>query len=300
MRFAKPTRRNLLFSKSETEILPGEHLQLLQYYDSLVPYLPPHQETAAILRHPDLHLGNVFIDSDSKQIVGIIDWQGAKIIPLFMHTGYPPMVNNDGKRLSNPLVAPRLPDYTNLEDGPQKDLVQYTYIQQLAYHLYTAATGACNPVHFRALKRPYLPIRRDLVKQAGYPWDGELLSLRGALINITQLWQHLTDDSSLPCPVRFTDDEIDQNNKEKAEWDEACSDLSDLRDMLGLDEQGWVTVEMFEEAVKENEKLRKELVLQADVNERDEAWRSWPFKDDNDMSRWDDHTGGETGQPERD
>jgi hypothetical protein len=245
LRFAKPKRRDLLYSKSETEILPQEHLQLLHNYDTLVPFLAP-QETTAILRHPDLHLGNVFIDPNSKEIVGIIDWQGAQILPLFLHTGFPPMVNNNGKRLSNPLVAPLPPDYTSLEDGPQKDLAQYTYIQRLAYHLYTAATGVYNPVHFQALRRPYLPIRRDLVKQAGYPWDGELLTLRGALINITQLWQHLTANSSLPCPVRFTDDEINQNNKEKAEWDEACSDLEDLREMLGINQQGWVTVDMFE------------------------------------------------------
>ena len=289
MRFAKPVRRNLLFSKSETEILPQEHLQLLHRYDSLVPYLAPRQDTEPILRHPDLHLGNVFINPDTKQIVGIIDWQGAKILPVFIHTGYPPMVNNDGKRLSNPLVAPHPPDYTNVQEGHQKEFVQYNYIQQLAYHLYTAATGKFNPVHFRALRRPYLPIRNNIIKQVGYPWDGELLSLRAALIRVTQVWEHLVESSDLSCPVRFTNDKVNQNDKEKEEWDEACSDLCDLRDMLGIDEQGWVTVDMYQETVKENLSLRKELVIQADESERYETWKSWPFKDDNDTSQWDTH-----------
>jgi hypothetical protein len=42
--------------------------------------------------------------------------------------------------------------------------------------------------------------------------------------------------------------------------------------------------EMFQEAVKENERLRKELVTHP---EQDEIWESWPFKDDDDVSRWD-------------
>jgi Ser/Thr protein kinase RdoA (MazF antagonist) len=85
LRSAKPTRRNLLFSRSEIDILPREHLQLLQTYNALVPCLAPPHETAAILRRQDLNLANVFIDPDSKQIVGIIDWQGATIRPSFIH-----------------------------------------------------------------------------------------------------------------------------------------------------------------------------------------------------------------------
>ena len=275
-----------MYANSESEIFPEEHLQLLRDYDSLVPYLASHQDSQPILRHPDLHVGNVFIDSDTKQIVGIIDWQGTEILPLFTQIGYPPMANNDGRRLSNPLVPPRLPDYTNLAEGPQKDLVQYNYIQQLANHLYTAATGKFNPVHFRALRRPYLPIRNIIIKLAGYPWDGELVSLRAALIRVTQVWEHLVESSELVCPIGFTNDEVNKNEKEKAEWDEACSDLNDLRDMLGINEEGWVPVEMFQETVTENQRLRKELVLQAEEKERGETWECWPFKDDTDTSQW--------------
>lgn len=282
-RFATPIRRTLLFSKSKAEILPQEHLQLLDKYDALVSHLVPPQEIEPILRHPDLHLGNIFIDPDSKKISGIIDWQGAMILPLFIHSGFPPMVNNDGKRLSNPLVRPSPPDLTNIVEGPEKELLLYNYIQQLGYHLYLAATGKWNPVHFQALRRPYLPIRKIIVQQAGYPWDGDLLSLRAALIGVTQAWENLSKPGE-SCPVHFTDDETNQHSEEKAEWDDACSCLTMLRDMLGINVQGWVTAEMFQATVEENQRLKKQLIMGAERDEREEAWKTWPFKDDDDTS----------------
>jgi hypothetical protein len=118
------------------------------------------------------------------------------------------MMNSDDKRLSNPLVAPHPPDYTNLPNEDRKDLIQYTYIQQLGYHLYTMAMGKFNPVHFRALQHPYLPIRNNVIKQVDYPWDAELVSLHAALIRITQVWEQLVESSELPYPIHFTNDEV--------------------------------------------------------------------------------------------
>jgi len=81
------------------------------------------------------------------------------------------------------------------------------------------------------------------------------------------------------------DEEIDGNKEGTAEWDEAWSDLSDLRDKLGINEQGW------RRCSKILSTERKESVMQAEASERDETWNVWPFKDDDHTSPWEPQFG---------
>jgi hypothetical protein len=71
---------------------------------------------------------------------------------------------------------------------------------------YTAATGVQNERHMDILKSPYLGMRQYLLRQTGYPWDGDVVNLRAALVSITtpSVWSKIF---SVECPVQFSDEE---------------------------------------------------------------------------------------------
>lgn len=91
-------------SRTEPE-LPEEVLDLLERYlqlaSAMVP--PPGTDNAhsPTLWHPDLHLDNVFVDPESKQITRIIDWQSAAVLPLFYQCGILRMFKYLGTVLDN-------------------------------------------------------------------------------------------------------------------------------------------------------------------------------------------------------
>ncbi|KAH9204619.1 hypothetical protein DL95DRAFT_495430 [Leptodontidium sp. 2 PMI_412] len=56
---------------------PDEMLSLLDRYLQLAPAMMPQPSDdthSPPLWHPDLHLDNVFVDPESKQITHVIDW----------------------------------------------------------------------------------------------------------------------------------------------------------------------------------------------------------------------------------
>jgi len=72
--------------------LPDEVLTLLERYlqlsPAMIPHLSPDEDIhSPTLWHPDLHLDNIFVDSESKQITRIIDWQSAAVMPFFYQGG---------------------------------------------------------------------------------------------------------------------------------------------------------------------------------------------------------------------
>src|SRR5947207_12517288 len=81
-------RPRMDYHRSSTEPeLPEEVLDLLDRYLQLTPTIVPPLGTddthSPTLWHPDLHLDNIFVDPESKQITRIIDWQSAAVMPFF-------------------------------------------------------------------------------------------------------------------------------------------------------------------------------------------------------------------------
>lgn len=51
-------------------------------------------------------------------------------------------------------------------------------------------------------------------------------------------------------------------------------------------EEGWVSSEFYRESFARNRELRLKITEAADEDSRNEMWRVWPFKDDDDRSEW--------------
>src|SRR5690349_21519843 len=93
---ARP-RMNYARSHTDPES-PDEMLDLLDRY--LAPAMVPPQSSddthSPTLWHPDLHLDNVLVDPESKQITRVIDWQSAAVLPLFYQSGVATIFKHQG------------------------------------------------------------------------------------------------------------------------------------------------------------------------------------------------------------
>ena len=89
---------------------PAEHIESLQKYLKIAPYLLPTSAEdqyllKPTLRHPDLNPRNIFVDS-GLQISSLTDWQHCSTAPLFLQAGVPGDFANFGDEDSVQLKKP--------------------------------------------------------------------------------------------------------------------------------------------------------------------------------------------------
>ncbi|KAL8838293.1 MAG: hypothetical protein Q9170_002190 [Blastenia crenularia] len=283
IKLGQPRQRQFFFSFSEQNIEPKDHISLLSQYVLVSPYLIPRQGDLALptLRHPDLHQSNIFLRPQSTDILGIIDWQGASILPCFLQAGFPFFCDHDPGRLQT-LEKPKLSDnFENMNPGEQEEALMNLKHKQANLY-YTAATGLKCERHMRALRLPYLEMRQYLIKQAGMPWDGDLVNLRAALIGVYSKWDDLVGERA--CPISFTDEEVRFAMQESGEWNEAAEVLTTIRDTLGIDGEGGTNPENYNRAAALNKEWRIQMLKEAKAEEKERSWQIWPLKDDDDDS----------------
>ena len=147
---------------------------------------------------------------------------------------------------------------------------------------YTAATGLKCELHMEALRLSYLDMRQYLIKQAGMPWDGDLVNFRAALIGVRSKWDDLVGERA--CPISFTEEEVRVAMQESREWNEAAEVLTTIRDTLGIDGEGGTDPENYNRAAALNKEWRIRMLKEAKSEEKERSWQIWPFKDDGDDS----------------
>ena len=283
-KLGRPLRRQFFFSFSEQNIAPKDHVTLLSQYSLVAPYLVPDQEDlgSPTLRHPDLHQSNIFICPRSKQILSIIDWQGAAILPLLVQSGYPALCDHEPGRPQT-LEKPKLSDSFDQMDPEEQKAALIKLKREQANLYYIATTGLTCERHMRALRLPYLEMRQYLIKQAGMPWDGDLVNLRAALVGVHSKWNDLVGED--PCPISFTDGEVRNGMLESTEWNEAAEHLATIRSTLGIDEEGGTDPENYPRACFLNRAWRMQMLKAAKPEERERCWQIWPYKDNDEDSK---------------
>jgi hypothetical protein len=58
------------------------------------------------------------------------------------------------------------------------------------------------------------------------------------------------------------------------------------RQGLGINEEGWIPSEFYEDSFQRNQELRWKITETAAEELQKEMWKAWPFKDDDDLSEW--------------
>lgn len=260
---------------------PWLQMSFLEDYLKVVPLIVPKEDTlnAPCFRHPDLSPNNIFVSS-SGEITGVIDWQHATVLPIFLQAKIPKHFQNYGDEDSENFRDPELPsNFKSLtEDEKQEEMERYRRRQ--VHYFYIGFTSKVNKPHFHAMGKYHLVLRNQLYDIAGRPWEGDNTSLQAQLIKTLEHWSDFDKDGLLSPPISYSESDItsclDRDSKQKA----ADAQMQQIRDFIGVNIDGWLPLDSFDTA-KEKSKILKNEMLQSAENEeeRRDLLENWPLQD---------------------
>ncbi|KAK2766740.1 hypothetical protein FQN54_006054 [Arachnomyces sp. PD_36] len=255
---------------------PHHHIQLLNQYLAVAPYLlgsDPHYLTP----------GNVFVCPETHQVSCIIDWQHTTLLPLLLATGHPPMLQSPDNPPPQTLEKPVLPDDYDTLSPEMKSQVDELHRRRVLFYLYMVFNGGLNKRHLSGMKDPRVLVTQHLVERAEKQWSGDTFSLKGALIRITENWDHFNASlpEPIPCPISFSKSEIDTHYEQEPTWFQMNGLVEYWKSELqGLSDDGWVRTEAYEDVVKKNMELKQVLLDGSDTPEEEQCVKEqWPFQD---------------------
>ncbi|KAJ5179330.1 kinase-like protein [Penicillium capsulatum] len=241
------------------------------------PYLLPEDPASRqpTLRHPDLNPNNIFIAPETGEISCLINWQHTTVEPRVLVAGYPRAFENPDPEVTPDLKEPSLPaDYQTLSAEARAEADEL-FRRRLLFHYYRVFNGALNKPHINAMRDPLLRPRQHFIEWAGRKWNGNLITLKGALIRVYQYWPHLHRNGA-PCPVHFSDDEIKEFMEKEEQWFQLNAVVTLWGEQIGgINEDGWV------DAVRNVAELKESLIALAEGDEEEIGLleKGWPFRD---------------------
>jgi hypothetical protein len=264
---------------------PSDHIENLNRYlliaSSLIPRDPALLHFR--IRHPDLQQSNIIVSRSPNsgwQVVGLLDWQHASILPPFLLAGVPDRLQNHADPFSQSITPPALPAGFDELDATERRRASEVYHRRLVHYHYVKSTGECNAPHHAALTGPWGVLRSRLFYYAGLPWKGETLELKVALIEATENWEKLTGGGA-PCPVVFDAEDVRATTKLAEVQREADEVLEKCESAIGLGTpDGWVPVQHYEETMARSKKMKADsLAMATSAEERAEIMGNWPWDD---------------------
>ncbi|KAG6329006.1 hypothetical protein ID866_10083 [Astraeus odoratus] len=263
---------------------PSDHTENLDRYLLIASSLVPRDPTLGrfCIRHPDLQQNNIVVSrspDSSWQIVSLLDWQHASILPAFLLAGIPERLQNYDDPISQFLMQFSLPE--NLDELPkaEQSRAKELYRRRLVHYHYVKNTEECNELHYAALTDPVGILRRRLFYHAGDPWEGETLVLKVALIEAMENWETLTGGGA-PCPVVFDAEDVRETMKLDAFQRRSDRNLEMCQNIIGFGPEGWVPTEHYEDAMTRSKWMKeKALAAAKSAEERAEIAGHWPFDD---------------------
>jgi hypothetical protein len=257
-----------------------EHIESLERYLQVASHLVPHGSDLArpTIRHPDLQPNNVFVSS-SLEITGLIDWQHCSILPLFLQCGIPDSLQNYGDVVSESLQTPELPsNFDELDEKEQFEQVKLLRKRQLHY-FYIERTAKLNLIHYDALTQDFDTLRRKLFCHASDPLEGDNVTLKTDLIELTRNWSRIVQADG-DCPIAYSQEESDNCLRLSDAQVEADQQLQACKDVVGVGPDGWVPREQYEGAKQRERKLKADALEAAEsVAERMVVGENWIFDD---------------------
>ena len=223
------------------------------------------------IRHPDLSPDNIFI-SEAGEITGVIDWQHSVAMPLFLQAKLPRHFQNYGDDESEKFQPPKLPDDFEKLADTDKEVQLEVYRRRQLHYFYLGFPSTDNPSHFDALSSPGLILRNETYESASKPWEGDNITLKANLIRVVEQWERIRCASSsdcIRCPLNYNEPETKQvlelDEKQKA----AADSSQRLRDIVGVNIDGWVPLEDFDDVVDRAASVRAQMLEQPRQIKRD-------------------------------
>ncbi|KAL3443391.1 phosphotransferase enzyme family protein [Aspergillus insuetus] len=266
---------------------PANGIALLTQYMNTAAYLvPPLTEDpndvarSNVLWHPELQLDNVFIDPRTHRITSIVDWQSARVAPLFYQSSIPPMFKYSGPVSEGWAVPERPADFASLS-AAEKVKIDRDLEAETLHKLYESLVYKRSARHWSVLSNRNIEALRQPTSLVTKVWETHnLFSLRDSLITLSTQWDALFPESTLPCPLRFTEKELEMHRKEKENMQGVGAIMALLRDGGALPGDGMIESENFESAQSNNRKFKEVFVRGAEGEEERELFeRLWPYQE---------------------
>ncbi|KAL4961582.1 uncharacterized protein BDV14DRAFT_203617 [Aspergillus stella-maris] len=225
---------------------PSDHERSLERYLDIAPTLLPSGDAVTkwlrlVLRHPDLNPNNIFV-SDDLDIVGLIDWQHASALPLFLAAGIPKFFQNYEDPESLTFQPPTSPDLTGLDDEGRASVLEY-FRRRHTHFFYLAFTQRFNEDHFSAREHPTNMFTRRIFSHAGAPWEGNNVPLQADLVLVTRAWDKY---SHQPYPISLSLEEAESIMRLQDTQEDVDLDLKRARGAIGISVDGWTSNEHYE------------------------------------------------------
>ena len=149
--------------KSDAQLSVEAHIALYKKFMNVADFLLPNKKSyvAATLWHWDIHASNLFINADTNEISGLIDWQDSWVGPLFLQARHPRLVDYNGE------IQLRLPDsFKAIADKDEKAKIRAKVERSILIWSYENDTKRINPVLHEILHVRQGRTRRDTVDMA--------------------------------------------------------------------------------------------------------------------------------------
>lgn len=276
-------RRELVNYQEQSHL---DHLENLKKYLLIASDLVPPITNGAIrpsIRHTDLQPNNIFV-SKNLEITGLIDWQHCSILPLFLQAGIPRSLQNYGDEVSESLTEPRLPHDFDVENETEQMRQVLLLRKRQLHYTYVKETLRLNQVHGEVLSDGLCILRRKLFRHASEPWEGDCLSLKADLVELTKQWSSLTlsatGETHHKCPIEFSEKEVLESLCLTGATDALDSQFQECLEMVGVGSEGWVPAEQYDNARQRECQLRGDTLNEAESEEeRSQIRDHWIFDD---------------------
>ncbi|KAJ6180855.1 Aminoglycoside phosphotransferase [Penicillium mononematosum] len=266
---------------------PEDGLALLDKYMKVAPYLTPQPTNGAasegapsnnVLMHPDLHLDNIFVDPETLQITRIVDWQSARVAPLFYHADVPRMCAHRGP-LPEGWAVPERPEDFGILSAEEQRKIDDDLESQILHKYYEAQVYRRSPRYWSVLKDMRIPIFRKPVWLVTGAWENrDLFFLRESLMSLFAHWEELVP--GVPCPINFTIEDVELHSEEEENINGVGEMLRLFRDESVLPVDGMVEPKDYDIAQKNSRELKDTFIgLAKDDEERELFTRLWPYQE---------------------
>ncbi|KAF8154516.1 hypothetical protein B0H34DRAFT_716832 [Crassisporium funariophilum] len=243
-----PFQRERRESYKYEQQLPSDHIENLERYLLIAPLLVSKNSAfhQFRIRHPDLQPSNIIVsrspDSHQLNVVGLIDWQHALILPLFLLAGVPGCLQNYDDPVSQALIPPPLPANMDELNKYEKSIEMGIYHRRLVHLHYVKNTMKYNKLHYDAVFDRVSMFLYRLYDHANAPWEGETHALKTTLIEVTEKWEMLMG-KCVPCPVAFEPEDLLKAKELSERLQVADGDSEACREMIGFEEDTWLSNE---------------------------------------------------------
>ena len=84
----------------------------------------------------------------------------------------------------------------------------------------------------------------------------------GTLVQMTEYWSLLPGTEGIHYPVKFMPDELETFHGHEEIWFALNTVVNQWRDQIGVNEDGWVSNERYDDAAKRTRQLKDDLTVE--------------------------------------